>query len=71
MDCEKTREEFKFLGGSFTHIEPIYYRCLNNSFQYLNNITCIFTHFFTHIYFQKIQIMLLEQHYQMAHIKLE
>ena len=33
---------------------------LNNSFQYLNNITRIFTHFFTHMYFQKIQITLLE-----------
>ena len=37
---------------------------LNNSFQYLNNITCIFTHFFTHTYFQKLQTTLLEQHYQ-------
>ena len=32
----------------------------------LNNITRIFTHFFTHIYFQKIQITLLKQHYQTA-----
>ena len=40
------------------------YRCLNNSFQYLNNITCIFTHFFIHMYFQKIQTTLLKQHYQ-------
>ena len=37
---------------------------LNNSFQFLNNITRIFTHFFTHKYFQKIQIKLLEQHNQ-------
>ena len=29
----------------------------------LNNITRIFTHFFTHIYFQKIQITLLKQNY--------
>jgi len=36
---------------------------LNNSFQFLN-ITRIFTYFFTHIYFPKMQIMLLEQHYQ-------
>ena len=36
----------------------------DNSFQYLNNITHIFIHFFTHTYFQKIQITLLEQHYQ-------
>ena len=33
---------------------------LNNSFQYLNNITCIFTNFFTCMYFQKIQTTLLE-----------
>ena len=32
--------------------------------QILNNITHIFIHFFTHMYFQKIQIMLLEQYYQ-------
>ena len=37
---------------------------LNNSFQCLNNITRIFTHFFIHMYFQKIQIILLEQYYQ-------
>ena len=35
-------------------------------FQCLNNITRIFTHFFTHTYFQKIQTTLLEQHYQTA-----
>ena len=38
--------------------------CLNTCFQFLNNITCIFTHFFTYTYFQKIQITLLEQYYQ-------
>ena len=37
---------------------------LNNSFQCLNNITRISTHFFTHTYFQKIQATLLERHYQ-------
>ena len=37
---------------------------LNNSFQYLNNITLIFRLFFTHTYFQNIQTTLLEQHYQ-------
>ena len=38
----------------------------NNSFQCLNSITRISTHFFTHTYFQKIQTTLLEQHYQMG-----
>ena len=38
--------------------------CLNTCFQFLNNITCIFTHFFTHTYFQKTQITLPEQYYQ-------
>ena len=32
---------------------------LNYSFQCLNNIIHIFTHFFTHTYFQKIQTALL------------
>ena len=36
---------------------------LNNSFQFLNIIR-IFIHFFIHTYFQKMQIMLLEQYYQ-------
>ena len=31
-----------------------------------NNITRIFTYFFTHTYFQKIQTKLLEQYYQTA-----
>ena len=29
-----------------SNLGPICYRCLNNSFKYLNNITHIFTHFF-------------------------
>ena len=45
-------------------IFEIWYMCLNIYFKFLNNITCIFTHFFTHTYFQEIQIKLLEQHYQ-------
>ena len=45
-------------------IEAVWLVSLNNSFQYLDNITRIFTLFFTYTYFQKIQIMLLEQHYQ-------
>ena len=39
---------------------------LNNSFQFLNNIAYISIHFFTHTYFQKIQITLFKQHYQMG-----
>ena len=35
-------------------------RILSNTFQFLNNITCIFIHFFTHMNFQKIQTTLLE-----------
>ena len=37
----------------------VWYKSLNIYFQFLNNITCIFT-FFLHIYFQKIQTTLLE-----------
>ena len=44
---------------------------LNNSFQFLNNITRISTHFFTHTYFQKIQTTLLEQYYQTGQTTLE
>ena len=42
----------------------IWYGNLNNIFQFLNNITHIFTHFFIHTYFQKIQTTLLEHCYQ-------
>ena len=41
-------------------LEPVWYMCLNTCFQFLNNITRIFIHFFTHTYFQKIQITLLK-----------
>ena len=44
---------------------------LNNSFQFLNNITRIFIHFFTYMYFQKIQITLQEQYYQTGQTTLE
>ena len=44
----------------------VWYMCLNTCFQFLNNITRIFTHFFTYPYFQKIQTTLLKQHYQRA-----
>jgi len=46
------------------YIGVVCYRCLNISFQCLNNIICIFIHFFIYIYFQKIQITLLEISYQ-------
>ena len=42
------------------NIDSVWSVHLNNSFQYLNNITRIFTNFFTYIYFQKIQTTLLE-----------
>ena len=45
----------------------VWYMHLNTYFRFLNNIIHIFTHFFTHMYFQKIQTMLLEQCYQTAH----
>jgi len=50
----------------WNNLGSVCYRCLNNSFQCLNNIICIFTHFFTYTYFQKIQTMLLEISYRMG-----
>ena len=44
---------------------PVWQSILNTYFQFLNNITCIFTHYFTHTYFKKIQIILLKLFYQM------
>ena len=41
-------------------LRTFWYMHLNNNFQFLNNIIRIFIHFFTHTYFQKIQITLLE-----------
>ena len=41
----------------------IWYGCLSNTFQFLNNVTCIFIYFFTHKYFLKIQITLLNAPY--------
>ena len=46
----------------WSNLGPVCY-CWYNSFQCLNNITSIFTHFFIHTYFQKIQTMLLEISY--------
>ena len=37
---------------------------LNTCFHFLNNITRIFTHFFTHIYFQKNRKLLFKHTYQ-------
>ena len=44
---------------------------LTACFQFLNNVIRIFIHFFIHTYFQKIQTMFLEQHYQMGPKSLE
>ena len=35
------------------HIGGVWFVYLNNHFQFLNNISCISTHFFTHTYFHK------------------
>ena len=51
--------------------KAVCYQCLNNSFQYLNNIICIFTHFFIHMYFQKTQTTLVEISYQTSSKSLE
>ena len=59
---ETTKLTLKFMND----LGSVWYMQLNNSFQFLNNITCIYTHFFIHTYLQKIQTMLLEQHYQMG-----
>ena len=42
----------------------IWYGILSNNFLFLNNITHIFTHFFIHTYFQKIQTTLLKLRHQ-------
>ena len=59
-------EEFKGSGLYTVKVFTGHKPCpsLNTCFQFLNNITRISTHFFTHTYFQKIQIILLEQCYQ-------
>ena len=48
----------------YRYYRLVWYICLNTCFQFLNNITCLSTHYFTHTYFQKIQTTLLEQYYQ-------
>ena len=45
-------------------LEAIWYHNLNNNFQFLNNIICIFIHFFIYMYFKKIQIILLNLFYE-------
>ena len=44
----------------------VWYTYSNIFFQFLNNITRIFTHFFIHIYIKKIQIIFLKLLYQIA-----
>ena len=65
----KTQVHPRIIGyWAFGKVLEIVWQCiLNNSFQCLNNITRIFIHFFIYTYFQKIQITLLEQHYQTSH----
>ena len=41
-------------------LRAVWYMYLNICFQFLNNITRIFIHFFIYTYFQKIQITFLE-----------
>ena len=41
---------------------------INIYFQFLNNITCIFIHFFIHTYFQKNWNLLFKQTYQIGPI---
>ena len=43
---------------------PVWYINLNICFQFLNNITHISTHFFTHTYFQKNWKLLFKHTYQ-------
>ena len=43
---------------------PIWYASSNTCFQFLNNITHIFIHFFIHTYFKKLQTIILKLFYQ-------
>ena len=61
-------ENYSFLELNIGKSGAVWYMCLNTCFQFLNNITCIFTYFFTYTYFQKIQTKLLKQYYQIAPI---
>ena len=51
------------LQTDFRHYRSVCYCCLNNTFQYLNNIIRIFKYFFTRTYIHKITT-LLEISYQ-------
>ena len=56
-------EGFRF--GKEREIGPIWYTISNIRFQFLNNITRIFIHFFTHTYFKKNKKLLFKHTYQM------
>ena len=43
---------------------PVCYVSSKSYFHILNNITCIFTYIFTHIYFKKLQTTILKLFYQ-------
>ena len=44
---------FKYLFLSFKHLGGVWFIFSNNNFQFLNNISRISMHFFTHTYFHK------------------
>ena len=44
------------LGGWTGSVDTHSYRYLNNSFQFLNNIICIFTIFHPHVFFKKYNV---------------
>ena len=48
----------------FSNSNPVWYASLNTCFQFLNNITHVFIHFFTHTYFQKNWKLLFKYTYQ-------
>ena len=41
---------YLFISHSPTNLGPVWYFCLNNNFQYLNNITHIFIFFHSHVF---------------------
>ena len=48
----------------FNYLWPVWPSSSNNNFHILNNITHIFTYFFIHTYFKKLQITILKLLYQ-------
>ena len=58
---------FHFSLFSFSVFGLVWYTILNTCFQFLNNITSISIHFFTHMYFQKNWKLLFKHTYQTDH----